>query len=57
MFKISTLYRDQFWEWCQKNNIICEYMGTESRRARDPAYDTWYIGNERDRVFAILRWS
>jgi len=57
MIKIQTWYRDQFWEWCQKNNILCEYHGTESRGARDPGYDTWYIENEKDRMLTMLRWS
>lgn len=57
MFKVRTWYRDKFWEWCQKNNIICEYMGTQNRHGTAPAMDTWYIGNEKDRVFAIMRWS
>ncbi len=53
MFKINVVYRDIFWEWCQKQNIICEYMGTNSYSK----FDTWYIGNEKDKLFAILRWS
>ena len=57
MFKVEYQYRSLFWEWCQKNNILCEYQGTESRGARDPGYDTWYIGNEKDRILAILRWG
>ena len=57
MIKVQTWYRDQFWEWCQKNNILCEYHGTESRGARDPMYDTWYIENEKDRMLTMLRWS
>lgn len=63
MFKVQTWYRDQFWEWCGQNNIICEYMGTNTNSG-DPtnpfnrtALDTWYIGNERDRTLAILRWA
>ncbi len=62
MFKIQTWYRDLFWEWCQTHKIVCEYMGTDG--GDDPAnpfshlcLDTWYIGNERDRTLAILRWS
>jgi hypothetical protein len=61
MFKIKTWYRDQFWEWCKTHNIVCEYMGTHSRDPTNPFsisnLDTWYIGNERDRTLAILRWS
>jgi hypothetical protein len=53
MFKVQTRYRDQFWEWCQKNNILCEYMGTTPREETD----TWYIGNTKDRTLAILRWG
>jgi hypothetical protein len=53
MFKIEYQHRNQFWDWCYKNDILCEYMGTDS----DPiGYDTWYIGNEQDRMLAILRW-
>jgi hypothetical protein len=54
MFKIEYQYRNQFWVWCHNNDILCEYMGTDSDTI---GYDTWYIGNERDRTLAILRWS
>jgi hypothetical protein len=57
MFKIPTWYRDQFREWCQEQDIICEYMGTESEQALVPAVDTWYIGRDQDRMLAVLRWS
>lgn len=53
MFKISYQHRDQFWEWCMENHIACEYMGTTPIEETD----TWYIGNERDRMLSILRWS
>lgn len=58
MFKIQTWYRDLFWEWCQKNNITCEYQGTESTIVDriKTGYDIWYIGNEKDRAWAILKW-
>jgi hypothetical protein len=58
MFKVQTWFRDQFWAWCQKNNIICEYMGTNSTvdNVNWIDTDTWYIGNEKDRTLAILRW-
>lgn len=61
MFKILSCHRNEFWDWCMEKHIACEYMGTEfnSRfeRIRDPEYDTWYIGNEQDRMMAILRWA
>jgi hypothetical protein len=53
MIKVKTYFRELFWGWCQENDIICEYMGTSSHDRTD----TWYIGNERDRMCAILRWS
>jgi hypothetical protein len=53
MFRIQSQYRQQFWEWCQKNNIECAYMGTEAGMI---SWDTWYIGREQDRMLAILRW-
>ncbi len=53
MFKIKTWYRDQFWEWCQKHDILCEYMGTTPIENTD----TWYIGNEKDRMWAMLKWG
>lgn len=60
MFKVQTWYRDQFWEWCEQNKIICEYMGTSGGDSNAPfsrtAMDSWYIGNEKDRTLAILRW-
>ena len=61
MFKVQTWYRDMFWEWCEQNKIICEYMGTSIEDPTNPFrisnLDTWYIGNERDRTLAILRWG
>jgi hypothetical protein len=61
MFKIQYQYREQFWYWCQENNIVCEYMGASTGDPTNPfsrtAVDTWYIGNEQDRTLAILRWS
>jgi hypothetical protein len=59
VFKIKTWYRDLFWEWCQQNNIVCEYQGTEriGIGVDTNAYDTWYIDNEKDQIFAMLKWS
>jgi hypothetical protein len=59
MFRVPVWYRDMFWEWCEKNNITCEYQGTEKigPQFAAKAYDTWYIDNEKDRIFAMLRWS
>jgi len=58
MFKINSWHRALFWEWCQANNILCEYMGSEHDNPFSMnAMDTWYIGNEKDRTLAILRWS
>ena len=58
MFKLQYQYRAEFWEWCRQNNILCEYMGTENGGGKYSfkAYDTWYIGNEQDRVWAMLKW-
>jgi len=59
MFKIPSKYRDQFWEWCQKHHIVCAFMGTNSTTDNFSRIetDTWYIGSEHDRTFAVLRWS
>lgn len=57
MFKILSSHRNEFWDWCRQNYIACEYMGTTPLPLLDPVYDTWYIGNERDRTLAILRWA
>jgi len=59
MIKVQTWYRDLFWEWCQKQDILCEYMGTEKIGIDfdSKAFDNWYIGNEKDRMWATLRWS
>ena len=59
MIEVQTWYRDLFWEWCQQNNILCEYMGTKNFGIgfdRKP-YDSWYIGNEKHRMWAVLRWA
>ena len=52
MFKVQSCYRDQFWDWCMENHIACEYMGTNEFYSMD----SWYIGNEKDRMWAVLRW-
>jgi hypothetical protein len=59
MFKIQYQYREQFWYWCQENDIACEYMGTNSTvdNVNWIETDTWYIGHEQDRLLAILRWA
>jgi len=55
MIKVKTYFRELFWEWCQENDIICEYMGINLDG--HTSTDTWYIGVEKDRMLAILRWS
>jgi len=55
MFKVQTHYRNQFWEWCQKNDIVCEYMGTTSYTSAEGT-DTWYIGCTEHRLLAIMTW-
>lgn len=51
MIRLSAHFREQFWDWCMEQDIVCEYMGTVD------TIDAWYIGNERDRMWAVLRWS
>lgn len=61
MFKIQYQYREQFWYWCQENKIVCEYMGASTGDPTNPFHhgnlDTWYIGNDKDRMWAQLRWA
>ena len=55
MIKVKTYFRELFWAWCQENDIICEYMG--SNLDGHTPIDTWYIGIEKDRMLAALKWS
>jgi hypothetical protein len=57
MIKIKVYYRELFWGWCQENDIVCEYMGTSIGGDVGTYMDTWYIGNEPDRMWAVLQWS
>jgi hypothetical protein len=61
MFKIQYQYREQFWYWCQENNIVCEYMGASTGDPTNPFdhenLDTWYIGDPKTRMWAQLRWA
>jgi hypothetical protein len=54
MFRILYDHRDRFWDWCQDHKIACDYMG--STILNNIKMDTWYIGNEKDRTWAMLRW-
>lgn len=47
-------YRLEFWNWCQKNQIECEYQG--SHTYSDPI-DEFRIADEKHRAWAKLRWS
>lgn len=43
--------RSDVWLWAQENNITIEYQGTLSKT------DLWYVKNEQDRIWFVLRWS
>lgn len=50
-FTIKTTLRTDYWIWCQDNSIKTEYHGTLN------GVDLWYVKNEKDRMFALLKWS
>lgn len=59
--------RQEFYDWCEQNNIKVEYQGTTvpskyaqqklQRNEKEKPFDSWYIENDKDRMLAILRWS
>ena len=42
--------RSKVWAWAEQNNITIEYQGSLSCK------DLWYIKNEKDRAWFMLRW-
>ena len=50
-FTVPWQCRQEYWQWCQNNNIVTEYQGSLDH------VDLWYIKNDEHRVLALLRWS
>ena len=52
MIDVSIKYRKLFWDWCEEQDIICEYAGFSGINSAD----MWYIENESHKAWAMLRW-
>jgi len=65
MLKLPSAYRYLFWQWCKDKQIDCEYHGTTLVYTDTPtrttlhnlSIDEWYIGDDKHRMWAELRWA
>jgi hypothetical protein len=48
---VSWKMRNQFYDWCTKNNIECTF------KHFDFEMDAWHIEDEKHRVWATLKWT
>lgn len=43
--------RLEVWAWAEENNIQIEYQGSLAKK------DLWYVKDDRERAWFILRWA
>ena len=43
--------RDEVWAWAESNGITMHYQGSIAQK------DLWYINDEQQRAWFLLRWS
>lgn len=43
--------RHEVWNWAIENEITIEFQGSLA------GHDLWYVKNDKDRLWFILRWS